>query len=103
MDLTSWLEYFTLGLATQMREIQEKGEQAIKLDVISLEHELTERQRAILEYIFTSGHATIQDLSLQFNSINVRTIQRDLQKLVEKDLLKTEGSARQTSYFAANS
>lgn len=102
MDLTNWLEYFTLGLATQMREIQEKGEQAIRLDVISLEYSLTERQKSILEYIFTKEKSTIQELSLQFSEINVRTIQRELQKLVEFKLLRTEGSARHTTYFAVN-
>lgn len=102
MDLTNWLEYFTLGLATQMREIQEKGEQAIRLDVISLNYALTERQKAILEYVFTKEKSTIQELSLQFNEINVRTIQRELQKLVEFKLLRIEGNARQTTYLAMN-
>lgn len=37
-----------------------------------------------------------------FTEINVRTIQRELQKLVEFKLLRTEGSARQTTYFATN-
>ncbi len=102
MDLTNWLEYFTLGLATQMKEIQEKGEQAIRLDVISLDYALTERQKAILEYVFTREKSNIQELSSQFSKINVRTIQRELQKLVEFKLLRTEGSARQTTYFATN-
>jgi hypothetical protein len=49
MDMTSWLEYFCKALETQMHEIQFKGSQAMKLDVLVLEHKLSERQKQALE------------------------------------------------------
>src|SRR6185437_3147198 len=42
MDMTSWLEYFCYALETQMHEIQFKGSQAMKLDVLVLEYKLSE-------------------------------------------------------------
>ncbi len=40
MDLTGWLEYFMQGLATQMSEVQQRGEIVIRRDVIAREHAL---------------------------------------------------------------
>src|SRR5260370_25873215 len=44
MDLTGWLEYFTEGLATQLNEVQTRGERAIRRDVLVRSHGLSERQ-----------------------------------------------------------
>ncbi|MBS0622869.1 MAG: hypothetical protein JSR80_07955 [Verrucomicrobia bacterium] len=62
MDMTSWLEYFTIALQTQMREIQIKGSYAIKLDVLALQYQLSERQKRALENLLVKEEAfTIQD------------------------------------------
>jgi len=34
MDMTTWLEYFTEGLSSQLAEVKTKGEKAIKRDVL---------------------------------------------------------------------
>ena len=44
MDMTGWLEYFCVGLATQMKEVTLLGKQAIQNDIIVKEHDLNERQ-----------------------------------------------------------
>ena len=49
LDLTEWLEYFTIGLGSQLAEVQEKGESLIRLDVLTSQHKLTARQRVALE------------------------------------------------------
>jgi len=36
MDMTSWLEYYVGGLATQMEEVKTKGEQTIKAGAAGL-------------------------------------------------------------------
>jgi Fic family protein len=46
LDLTGWLEYFTEGLATQLAEVQHKGELLIRQDVLTLKYGLSERQKA---------------------------------------------------------
>jgi len=43
MDMICWLEYFCKALKIQMQEIQLKGTHAMKLDVLGIEHKLSER------------------------------------------------------------
>ena len=45
LDLTEWLEFFTVGLSLQLAEVQKKGESLIRLDVLANTHKLTARQR----------------------------------------------------------
>lgn len=40
MDMTGWIEFFTEGLATQMREVQERGEKVIQIDLFARKHNL---------------------------------------------------------------
>jgi Fic family protein len=45
MDMTCWLEYFVNGLATQLQEVQNRGQQVIKLDILSIQHQLSKREK----------------------------------------------------------
>lgn len=98
MDLTSWLEYFSDGLATQMREVQERGEIVIRRDVLAKKHRLSERQSAALEHAFEQGGLRIQDYEALFPKTNRRTLQRELKAMVEKGLLISEGATNQLFY-----
>lgn len=53
MDLTGWLEYFSEGLAVQLREIKDLGKQAIKQSLLTKEHSLSLRQRLAIDYMST--------------------------------------------------
>lgn len=59
-----------------------------------------ERQKAILEYLHKteSSYAKIGDLHEFFTNISAKTIQRDLQDLVNKNILRREGEKRWTKY-----
>ena len=59
---------------------------------------LNERQGVILEHLKQVGQAKISDFYSFFNDMSSKTIQRDLQDLVAKDLLKKEGEKRWTVY-----
>ncbi len=48
MDMTGWLEYFVEGLTAQLAEVRERGEQAIRRDVLVKEHRLSDRQAKAL-------------------------------------------------------
>src|SRR5437773_526118 len=48
MDLTSWLEYFVGGLATQLDDVKARGTAAIRADVIGRANRLNGRQSALL-------------------------------------------------------
>ena len=90
MDMTEWLEYFTEGLATQLKEVRIQAEQIIKTDLIlstASKTEVKERTRKVLEYLLAHGKATLNECE-QVLAIPRRTLQRDLKLLVEKGFIK---------------
>ena len=94
MNLTGWLEYFTEGLATQMREVQERGVRAIRRDVVlsnARNAGLKDRPLRVLEYLWEQGRGTVAQCqgALQMNR---RTLQRDLKLLVEKGFVREIGT-----------
>jgi Fic family protein len=98
MDMTGWLEYFIKGLTVQLAEVREKGEQAIKRDVLINERNLSDRQAKAIGYILEHGSATIQDFEQLCPEINRRSLQRDLRNMVEMGLLVSEGLTNKLVY-----
>ena len=89
MDMTQWLEYFVEGLATQMREVQKRGEHAIKRDVILLNARkagLKERTVKVLAFFLDQGRGTVSECERALD-LNRRTLQRDLKTLVDNGFL----------------
>ena len=94
MDMTAWLEYFVEGLATQLREVQERGEQVIRRDVILLRaREAGVRDRALsaLAFLLERGKGAVREMEAALD-VNRRTLQRDLTQLVEKGFVREVGS-----------
>lgn len=60
--------------------------------------DINDRQKKILEHIRTNSQAKISDFFSFFDTVSSKTIQRDLQDLVEKNVLKKEGEKRWTIY-----
>lgn len=90
MDMTEWLEYFTEGLKNQLIEVKTKGEISIKKQVViekAKELNLNERQQEILLYLFEEKKASVEEILQKFDLVR-RTVQRDLTKLLELDLIK---------------
>lgn len=98
MDMTGWIEYFTEGLATQMREVQERGERVIKVDIQTRRHDLNERQRRALRHVLETGSLNIQEFEGLCKGVIRRTLQRDLQGLVKIGLLVSEGATTSLKY-----
>ena len=99
MDMTSWLEYFCKALETQMHEIQLKGSQAMQLDVLVLQHKLSERQKQVLESLMTKEKDfNIQDYEALCPGTNRRSLQRDLADLIEKGIITQEGIKKAAHY-----
>jgi Fic family protein len=98
MDMTSWLEYFVEGLTTQLAEVRERGEQAIRRDVLVKEHRLSDRQAKALSYIMEQGSLSIQDFERLSPEVNRRTLQRDLKAMVDRGLIVTEGETHHLLY-----
>lgn len=98
MDLTGWLEYFTEGLAIQLSEVKERGEQVILRDVLARDNHLSERQGEALAYLLEHGSIAIQEYEALCPQFDRRTLQRDLRRLVEKGLLISEGATNKLVY-----
>ncbi len=92
MDLTSWLEFFTKGLATQLDEVKTRGEQVIRVDVLSKQHALNGRQAAAIEFLLEHKRLTISELEELCPGVARRSLQRDMKDLVTKKLVEESGS-----------
>lgn len=62
---------------------------------------LNDRQKTILKHMENSGQAKISDLFSFFQEVSSKTIQRDLQDLVTRSILRKEGEKRWTVYSLA--
>ena len=60
--------------------------------------EVSERQKKIMERLAQEGQAKISDFYTHFNGVSSKTIQRDLQDLTTRNLIKKEGAKRWTTY-----
>ena len=102
MDMTGWVEYFTTGLATQLAEVKQRGELAIRQDVLASRHGLTERQARALGYMLERGSMTITEFESLFPETSRRTLQRDLTLLVDKGLVIRQGQTSRLEYVLAD-
>ena len=101
MNMTKWLEYFTEGLSSQMLEIQEKGKNIIKQDIILSKAEklmLNERQLKALKSIIGKESMAIQYYLKLSPETTRRTAQRDLKDMIKKGLIKSKGATIRLVY-----
>lgn len=98
MNMTGWLEYFIEGLSIQLAEVRDRGEQAIRRDVLSREHKLSDRQAKALWHVLEHDRLTIQDYERLCPEVKRRTLQRDLKAMVDMELLISEGATNKLVY-----
>ena len=98
MDLTSWLEFFAKGLATQLQETIERGRRAIRVGVLTTDHQLNDRQLTAIEHLQDHALLDIEQFEAVCPGSTRRTLQRDLKRLVDVGILQTHGEARATRY-----
>lgn len=91
MDLSGWLDYFTTGLETQMNEVKKRGEHVIRRDVLVKKHGLNERQGKAIEFLLRKKKMTIQDFEGLCSNVNRRSLQRDIKRMLEKELILERG------------
>jgi predicted transcriptional regulator len=99
--MTAWLEYFVDGLSTQLTEVKQRGEQAIRRDVLVKQFGLSDRQAKALGHILEHGSLTIQDYERLCPAVNRRTLQRDLKVMVDLGLMieKSTGPTDPTKQY----
>jgi Fic family protein len=102
-DLTIWLTYFTYVVAIELTKIKEKVRK-ISIDMrlkgrIGQQVALSERQMKLVEYMSSQGGgAGMQDLKKVIPMVSEDTVLRDLRQLMEKGIIKKEGSTKASRY-----
>ncbi len=102
--LTTWLEYFTAGIATEMQKIKElvlthSRDRAIRDKIGQVT--LSERQLTILAYVENHGRITNRELQAIAN-LSHASAHKELMILVESGVLVKKGKARGTHYVLVN-
>ena len=96
--MTEWLEYFTHALASQISEIQQKSATFTKYEYLKENHKLSERQINTIMYTIEFGEINIRIYKTLYPEVSKRTLQRELKKLVDIDLLEVKGNTSNRIY-----
>lgn len=99
MDMTGWIEYFAIGLASQLSNVRERGELAIRRDILALRGQLSKRQALAVDFVLENGRIAIGDFQELCPDAHRRTLQRDLKLMVEHGLLIRHGSTNKVEYL----
>ena len=102
MDMTGWVEFFTRGLATQLAEVRQHGESAIRLSGLAMRHGLNRRQLLALEQILERGSITTAEFHKMSPEMTRRTLQRDLNVLINAGLIVRRGETNRMEYVLAD-
>ncbi|TSC77789.1 MAG: hypothetical protein G01um101433_463 [Parcubacteria group bacterium Gr01-1014_33] len=84
----------------EIKNVSKKDEGETEKESVSSHNPgmLNERQKKIIECIGRNARAKISDLYPFFDDVSSKTLQRDLQDLVNRNLIKKEGEKRWTMY-----
>ncbi|MDA3864830.1 MAG: Fic family protein [Deltaproteobacteria bacterium] len=99
LDMTLWLEYYLKGLNVQLNELKLFGEKMIRKDNLVRKYKLNERQNLALEYIINNGDLSITEYQNLCPQVNRRTLQRDLAKLTNKQIITEQGKTNNKIYL----
>ena len=104
-DLTPWLEYFTETVAIELVTIKEKVKK-ISTDTrlrvkVGEQISLSERQMRLFEYLTDQGSANMQELKRVLSMVSEDTILRDVRELLDKGIIKKQGSTKASRYVIA--
>jgi len=100
------LEYFTGVVASELEKIKDKVR---KLSVDSRlkvkfgeQVALTERQMRLIEYISDQGSGGMAELKKVLSMVSEDTILRELKDLLNKGIIKKQGSTKASKYVIAS-
>lgn len=103
-NLTTWLEYFSLGLAIELSKIKEKVEK-ISIDAKLKEKLggkpilLSDRQLKLIEYIQKAGYLQNKAFTQIFPMVSEDTILNELKALLKNGIVKKQGSTKAARYI----
>lgn len=105
-ELTSWLEYFTEGLAIELNKIKEQVEN-VSVDAKLKEKlggkplMLSDRQLKIIEYIQKTGYLENKGFKSLFPMVSEDTVLNELKVLLQNGILKKQGITKSSKYIMA--
>ena len=101
-DITPWLEYFTEVLAIELGKIKDKVRKLsvdTKLKVkIGEQVSLSERQMRLIEFLSDQGSGGMAELRRVIPMVSEDTVLRELRDLLEKGIIKKQGSTKASRY-----
>lgn len=105
-DLTVWLEYFTKVVAIELGKIKDAIKR-ISIDTrlrvkMGEQITLTEREMRLVEYLTVQGWGGMKELRSVLPMVSEDTILRDLKDLLEKGIIKKQGSTKAARYVIKN-
>jgi len=103
-ELTTWLEYFTLGISIEFNRVKSLVHKLsldlhLKSTIGGRQITLSQRQIKLVEYIERYGEIGMGNVRELLSDVSDDTILRDLRDLVEKNLLIKKGSTKGTKYY----
>lgn len=106
-NTTSWLEYFSEGLAIELTRIKEKvktlsTDLKLKKSLGGQQMALTERQIKAVEFIQENGFLQNKSFFELFPMISEDTVLRELKDLIKKGIVKKEGTTKGVRYVLKN-
>ncbi len=100
-DLTTWLEYFTEGLASEVSSVSQSIKLLAKDTKIAKatgRTKVSERQERIIEYLQDYGMLQNKDFPRIFPNISEDTVLRDLKVLIDMGIIQKTGSTKSSRY-----
>lgn len=106
-DLSTWLEYFTLGISIELNRIKELVQKLsldlrLKSTMGGKQVTLTDRQIKLVEYIEKHGMVGMGEAKDLLPEISEDTVLRDLRDLVQKNLITKRGNTKGAKYYLKN-
>lgn len=103
-ETTTWLEYFTLGIAIEFNRVKTLVQKLsldlhLKSTIGGRQITLSERQIKLVEHIERYGEISMGSVRDLTPDVSEDTILRDLRDLVTKNLLVKKGSTKGTKYY----
>ncbi len=102
-DLTSWIEYFTEGLAIELSKIRDKVEKIsidgkLRQKLGNKPLLLTDRQLKIMEYIQETGYLQNKAYDSLFPMVSEDTILNELKGLIKAGIIRKSGKTKAAKY-----
>ena len=101
LDFTTWIEYFSEGLASEVSTISHNVRLLAKDTKIAKATgrvKISERQEKIVEYLQDYGMFQNKDFPRLFPNISEDTVLRDLKTLIDMDIIQKAGSTKSSRY-----